>query len=52
MLLHFYIPSLGLLFIPQVICEYGELWWNDIDEETRELGRETCSNAILSRNPT
>jgi hypothetical protein len=23
----------GQLFIPQVIYEHGELWWNDIDSE-------------------
>jgi hypothetical protein len=23
-------PPTGLLFIPQVIYEYGEQWWNDI----------------------
>jgi hypothetical protein len=26
-------PPTGLLFIPQVIYEHGELWWNDIDWE-------------------
>jgi hypothetical protein len=24
-------PPTGLLFIPQVIYEHGETWWNDID---------------------
>jgi hypothetical protein len=24
-------PPTGILFIPQVIHEYGEPWWNDID---------------------
>jgi hypothetical protein len=24
-------PSMGLLFIPQVIYEHREPWWNDID---------------------
>jgi hypothetical protein len=24
-------PPAGLLFIPQVIYEYGEQWWNDTD---------------------
>jgi hypothetical protein len=23
-------PSMDLLFIPQMIYEYGEPWWNDI----------------------
>jgi hypothetical protein len=32
-------PTLLLLFIPQVIYEYGEPpWWNDIDRGTEELG--------------
>jgi hypothetical protein len=26
-------PPTGLLFIPQIIYEYGEPWWNDIDSE-------------------
>jgi hypothetical protein len=26
-----------LLFIPQVMYEYGELQWNDIDSEIEEL---------------
>jgi hypothetical protein len=25
-------PSMGLLFIPQVIYEHGESWWNYIDK--------------------
>jgi hypothetical protein len=28
---------MGLLFIPQMIHEYGELRWNDIDRKTEEL---------------
>jgi hypothetical protein len=24
-------PMCLLLFFPQMICEYGEPWWNDID---------------------
>jgi hypothetical protein len=24
-------PPTGLLFIPQVLYDYGEPWWNDID---------------------
>jgi len=24
-------PPTGLLFIPQLIYEHGEPWWNDID---------------------
>jgi hypothetical protein len=31
-------PQMGQLFIPQVIYEYGEPRWNDIDrEKTEEL---------------
>jgi hypothetical protein len=26
-------PPVGLLFIPQMIYEYGEPGWNDIDRE-------------------
>jgi hypothetical protein len=29
---------MGLLFILDVIHEYGEPWWNDIDGKTEELG--------------
>jgi hypothetical protein len=29
----------GLLFIPQIIYEYGEPWWNDTGRgKTEELG--------------
>jgi hypothetical protein len=24
---------MGLLFIPQIIYEYGEQWWNDFNTE-------------------
>jgi hypothetical protein len=30
-------PPACLLFIPQVIYEYAEPWWNDIGKETNEL---------------
>jgi hypothetical protein len=31
-------PPAGLLFIPLVTYEYGELWWDDIDRgETEQL---------------
>jgi hypothetical protein len=30
-------PPTGLLFIPQVIYEYGESWWNDTDRKTEEI---------------
>jgi hypothetical protein len=33
-------PPAGLLFIPQMIYEYGEPWWNDIDRvKTKSLER-------------
>jgi hypothetical protein len=32
-------PPAGLLFIPQVIYEYGVPWWNGIDGKTEELGK-------------
>jgi hypothetical protein len=33
---------MGILFIPQAICEYGETQWNDIDgEKTEELGEKS-----------
>jgi hypothetical protein len=33
-------PPKGLLFISQMIREYGEPWWNDIDSKTEELGEQ------------
>jgi hypothetical protein len=46
-------PPMGLLFISQVIYDYGEPWWNDIDEKTEELKRKTCPSATRSTtNPT
>jgi hypothetical protein len=27
-------PPVGLLFIPQVIYEHGEPWWNDVEGKT------------------
>jgi hypothetical protein len=38
-------PPTGLLFIPQVIYEHGEPWWNDIDME--KLIFHQCSLKIL-----
>jgi hypothetical protein len=38
-------PSTGLLFIPQMRDEYGQLRWNDTDSRT-EPGK-TCPNATL-----
>jgi hypothetical protein len=34
---------MGLFFIPQVMYEYGEPWWNDTDTgKTKEPKRRTC----------
>jgi hypothetical protein len=38
---------MGLLFIPQVIYEHGEPWWNDID-----MGKLLICLPGLSGNPT
>jgi hypothetical protein len=40
-------PPTGLLFIPQIICEYGEPQWNDIDR-----GKLLIRQLELSGNPT
>jgi hypothetical protein len=39
--------TMGLLFIPQVIHEHEELWWNDIDR-----GKLLIRSPGLSGNPT
>jgi hypothetical protein len=37
----------------QIICVYGEPWWDDIDRENRRTRRKTCPTASLSTtNPT
>jgi hypothetical protein len=42
-----------LLFIPHVIHECGEPWWDDIDSGNRRTRRKTCLNATLcTTNPT
>jgi hypothetical protein len=38
---------MGLLFIPQVIYEHGEPWWNDIDR-----GKLFIHPSELYGNPT
>jgi hypothetical protein len=38
----------GLLFIPQVIYEYGEPWWNDTDRGKPKNSEKTCPSATLS----
>jgi hypothetical protein len=40
-------PPTGLLIIPQMIYEYGELSWNDIDRGKLK-NSETCPYATLS----
>jgi hypothetical protein len=39
-------PQTGLLFIPQVINERGEAWWNDVDR-----GRHLMRPPELSGHP-
>jgi hypothetical protein len=41
-------PPMGLLLIPQIIYEYGEPWWNDIDRKKWITCRNTCPSATLS----
>jgi hypothetical protein len=43
-----------LLFIPLVIYEHGDPWWNDIDRGNRRHWRETCPSATQTdpgKNP-
>jgi hypothetical protein len=46
--------STGTLFIPQVIFERGEPWWDEADEEgTEKFRMKTCPSATVSTtNPT
>jgi hypothetical protein len=42
-----------ILFIPQMIYEYGERRWKDIDRENLRTRRKTCPSATFSTtNPT
>jgi hypothetical protein len=34
---------MGLFFIPQVIYEYGEQWWIDIDRENPKISEKNLS---------
>jgi hypothetical protein len=44
---------MGLLFIPQMIYEYGEPQWNDIDRGKPKNLEKTCPSATVSTtNPT
>jgi hypothetical protein len=38
----------GPLFIPQVVCEYGEPWWNYIDRGKLKNSEKRCHSATLS----
>jgi hypothetical protein len=40
---------MGLLFVPQVIHEYGEPWWNDTDRGKGRIRRETCPSGTSSQ---
>jgi hypothetical protein len=47
------LPLADILFILQMIYEYGERRWNDTDREKRRTLRKTCPSATLSTtNPT
>jgi hypothetical protein len=47
------LPLTDILFIPQMIYEYGERRWKDIDRENLRTRRKTCPSATLSTtNPT
>jgi hypothetical protein len=46
-------PPTQLLFIPQVIYEYGQPRWNDTGKGNRRTPRKTCLSATFSTiNPT
>jgi hypothetical protein len=36
-------PPTSLLFIPQMIYEYGEPWWNDIDRRKPKISEQILS---------
>jgi hypothetical protein len=43
-------PPAGLLFNPQMICEYGEPWWNGIDERKPKNLRENPSQCHFAHH--
>jgi hypothetical protein len=44
---------MGKLFIPQMIYEYGEPWWNVIDRGKPKNSKKACPSGTSStRNPT
>jgi hypothetical protein len=45
-------PPTGLLFIPQMIYEYGEPQWNDTDGENRRSRIKNCPSTTLSTTNT
>jgi hypothetical protein len=50
-------PPNSLLFMPQVIYEHGEPWWNDIERKTNFSTRDICqsyqqSHLVPSRRNT
>jgi hypothetical protein len=40
---------LGLLYIPQVIYEYGEPWWNDIDRDNWLIHQSSLAILVAKR---
>jgi hypothetical protein len=40
------LPLTDVLFIPQMIYENGEPWWNDIDRGTQKKSKKTLSQAV------
>jgi hypothetical protein len=40
-------PPTGLLFTLQVIYEYGEPWWNDVDRTKPKNSEEALSHFVL-----
>jgi hypothetical protein len=39
---------MDILFIPQMIYEYGQRWWNDTDRGKPKNSEKTCPSATLS----
>jgi hypothetical protein len=46
------LPLTDILFIPQMIYEYGEWRWNDFDEKTKELWEKHVPVTLPTTNPT
>jgi hypothetical protein len=45
----FRLPTTGEFFIPQVIYEHGERWWNDIDRDKLLIRPSEFSGNYTSR---